>query len=463
MFSFSCKSKREIERLTRLAYYDMLTGLPNRLLFQDKASKLMDWSVQTNTPMTVFLIDLDNFKNINDTHGHQSGDVVLRQIGARLEAIRYARCKIADSTGKYATHDCRCIAARLGGDEFVMIFDHMDKHEAEIVALQTVRTLKEPVTLGGEDVVVSASIGISIFPWDTNTLSGLLKAADLAMYSAKGHGKDRFAFHESYMNTKVERRVEAELMVREIISSKKVELHYQPIFCVDSERIAGFEALLRANKTKGDGFTPMELIKVAEESNLIVPLGTIILEKACTFACECLEAGFDLSVSVNVSSPQLSSPNFKQIVEDTLERTGLPAQNLIIEITETILMSNFEQSALTLQQLRLLGIRISIDDFGKGYSSFNYLQALPISKIKIDMSFVQLLGADKKSNAIVKGIVEMADALGMETCAEGVETKQQLMKLKEFGCERAQGYYKYPALSPREFSDMLDHENVVRF
>lgn len=462
MFNFFGKYKREIERLTKLAYYDSLTNLPNRVMFQEQSSKQMIQNRASGEPLSVFLIDLDNFKHINDTHGHQVGDLLLKQIATRLEAIKHSRCTVADTVGKYKHENCSCIAARLGGDEFVMVFDHMDKHEAEIVALQIVRTLKEPVIVGTNEIIVSASVGVSIFPWDANNTSGLLKAADLAMYAAKDNGKDRFAFHESYMNTKIERRVEAELMVREIINTKKVEMFYQPIFCVKDESIVGFEALLRANKPKGDTFSPMELIRVAEESNLIVPLGSIILEKACSFACECLDIGVDLSVSVNVSSPQLTAPNFKQIVEGILDKTGLPAQNLILEITETILMSNFEQSAITLQQLRLLGIRISIDDFGKGYSSFNYLQALPISKIKIDMSFVQALG-DKKANAIVKGIIEMADALGMEACAEGVETKQQLIKLKEFGCERAQGHYKYPALNALQFFEMLNHENVIRF
>ncbi len=263
------------------------------------------------------------------------------------------------------------------------------------------------------------------------------------------------------MNTKIERRVEAELLIREIIHTRNVDLGYQPIFRIENEQLVGFEALLRS-KSK-TGFSPTELISVAEESNLIIPLGAIILETACDFCCECLDAGFDLAVSVNVSSPQLSAHDFTDVVKHTLEKTGLPAQNLIIEITETILMSNFEKSAKTLSSLCSMGIRISIDDFGKGYSSFNYLQLLPINRVKLDMSFVQALGEDKKANAIVKGIIEMADALGMETCAEGVETKQQLQKLSEYGCERIQGYYKYPALNATEFFRIFDHENIVRF
>lgn len=460
MFKFWCCSKREIERLTKIAYYDALTNLPNRLMFHEQSAKVMARSLKTNEPMSVFLIDLDNFKPINDTHGHQVGDQVLKHISVRLEAIRSARCKVADSLRKYENHKCLCAAARLGGDEFVMVFEHMDKHQAQIVAMQVIATLKEPVIVNDIEIVVSASLGVSIFPWDANDISTLLKAADLAMYAAKEMGKDRFAFHESYMNTKIERRVEAELTIREIISTGKVVMAYQPIFSVNTEHIVGFEALFRSNKIESGSFSPIELITVAEESNLIVPLGTIILEEACAFGKECFDYELDLSVSVNVSSSQLTSSEFKQIVENTLVKTGLPAQNLILEITETSLISNFEKNAATLQQLHELGIRISINDFGKDYLSSNYLQTLPISKIKIDMSFVQALGTDKKSNAIVKGIVEMANALGIEPCAEGVETKQQLAKLKEFGCERAQGHHKYPALTGGEFFEMLHHEVV---
>lgn len=461
MFKFWNKQKREIERLTKLAYYDTLTQLPNRLMFQTDVVEAMSYSLKTNEPLTVFLIDLDNFKHINDTHGHAVGDMVLKQVSYRIEAIKNARCKIAESINKYNFHECKCLAARLGGDEFVIVFEHMDKHEAQIIAMQMLSILKQPSIIEGNEIIISVSLGISIFPSDANNISGLLKAADLAMYTAKENGKDQFSFHESYMNTKVQKRVEIELMIREIINSGKIEINYQPIFNVNKEEITGFEALLRASKSNIN-FSPTELIKIAEESNLIIPLGTIILEKACQFGCECLDAGFDLSVSVNLSSPQLTADNFEQIVANTLKKTGLPAQNLILEITETILMLNFEKSAATLNRLRELGVKISIDDFGKGYSSFNYLQSLPISKLKIDMSFVQLLGLDKKTNVIVKGIIEMADALGMDTCAEGVETKLQLIKLKEFGCGQAQGHYKYPALSSRQFFEMLDHEVVIK-
>lgn len=461
MFNFCFRRKDEIARLTKLAYYDTLTGLPNRVLFQEESAKLLKYSEDESEPLAVFLIDLDNFKNINDTHGHHVGDALLKQIAARIDAVRIARCGVAETVRKYNDHKCRCFASRLGGDEFVVMFEHMDKHEAELIAAQTIATLKEPVTIDDLEVTASASLGISLYPWDAETVSDLLKAADLAMYSAKEHGKDKFEFYKSSMNTKIELRVEAELLVRNMIETGNVELHFQPIFDVVSEQIVACEALLRGSKS-GKTFHPTELIAVAEESNLIVPLGTAILKKATEFGCACLDAGFDVVVGVNVSSPQLVDPNFTRIITNTLAETGFPATNLVLEITETILISNFTTSAQTLSELQEMGIKISMDDFGKGYSSFDYLRVLPIKKIKIDMAFVQALGEDPKAAAIVRGIIEMADALGMDTCAEGVETKLQLLKLRELGCERAQGYYKSPALTPRQFLELLTHEKTVK-
>lgn len=475
--------KEQLEYYYTLSHYDHLTGLANRLHFMEEAEKILKHCKEDSEAMTIFLIDLDNFKMINDTHGHQAGNVLLQQVAHRLISLAKARNMLARSLGRIDScgsavdsiienetiNDVQIswpnsnVVARLGGDEFVMLFEHMDKHEAEIMGQQITQELKEVVMIGNFEVSISASVGGSIFPWDGQILHDLLKAADLAMYAAKDGGKDRHVFHEKSMNTKVERRVEAELAVREIIHSKTTTVYYQPILDTTNCRIIGAEALLRGKKATDKFFNPMELIAAAEDTNLIIPLGEIILRSACRFARKCIDVvGEDCEafVSVNVSAVQLTDPTFARQVESALHDSDLTPDHLVLEITETMLMQNFEDSEKTLNKLRNLGIRISIDDFGKGYSSFSYLQKLPIDKIKIDSSFIQSLGLDNKANEIVKGIILMAEALGMHTCAEGVETDVQFNKLREYGCEQVQGYYKYKALSEQDFVDVLNKKKV---
>lgn len=455
------KIKVENVELHQLAHYDNLTGLANRAKYDSLVPQLLARNKAVNEPVTFFLIDLDNFKMINDSHGHAAGNTVLREVALRLNSIVKARCALAKDVNRYGfdqEHPCDCFAARLGGDEFVIIFEHMDRHEADIVGQQITQELKESVVLNGIEVTVSASVGASIYPWDGDDVHTLLKAADLAMYVAKENGKDRHIFHERSMNTKVERRVEVEHAVRDMITNDNLTVYYQPIVDVETGEIVGAEALLRGKKSTDKFFNPVELISVAEDTNLIIPLGTMILKNSCSFARRCIDIvgdDCDSFVSVNVSAVQLTDSCFAGLVEHTLHECDLTPDHLVLEITETSLMQNFEESSKTLDKLRNVGVRISIDDFGKGYSSFSYLQKLPIDKIKIDISFVQSLGIENKANEIVKGIILMADALGMHTCAEGVETQVQYDKLMEYGCEQVQGYYKHKALSEQAFIDVL--------
>lgn len=448
------------------AHYDDLTGLANRSKYNSHATKLLQYNKNLNETMTFFLIDLDNFKMINDTHGHQAGNDVLHEIGKRLSSVVRSRCVLATGVGRYGNHTdhlCGCFAARLGGDEFVVVYEHMDRHEADITGHVIVQSLKEPVIVNNIEVSVSASIGVSLYPWDGDDIHALLRYADLAMYTAKESGKDRHIFYEPHMSSKVERRVEAELAVREMITKNNIAIFYQPIIETDTGEIVGAEALLRGKKSTDKFFNPMELIIAAEDTNLIIPLGALILRNACRFARQCIDLVGDNNspfVSVNVSAHQLSDSNFSNLVEQTLHECDLTPDYLVLEITETMLMHNFEQSEKMLSKLRDIGVRISIDDFGKGYSSFSYLQKLPIDKIKIDISFIQYVGQDTKANEIVKAIILMADALGMHTCAEGVETELQWRKLLEFGCEQVQGYYKHKALSEQDFVDVLTNKQL---
>lgn len=454
----------EIDRLYKLAYYDTLTDLPNRLMFHEASERIMKHVKRDHVPFAVFLIDLDNFKPINDIHGHGVGDQVLKIISDRLATLANVRCKIAEEQHEnYDSHKCHCLVARLGGDEFVMIVDNTDQSESEIIAEQVIEELHQVIIINGVDVYVSASVGVALYPHDGKDVSTLLKSADIAMYVSKEKGKDQYTFHEASMNLKIEEFVELETMIREIIATKRIDVHFQPIFSLRDGGIRECEALLRGNKSKKRLFNPAKLIEVAEQSNLIVPLGSIILQKACEFGCTCFDAGYDIMISVNVSAHQIASEYFLEDVKDILETTGLPPTNLTLEITENTLMQNFEDSSKMLNQLRSIGVKISIDDFGKGYSSFSYLQKLPINKIKIDMSFIQSLGEDEKTNEIVKGIILMAEAIQMKTCAEGVETAKQCKVLKALGCDYIQGHLKYRALSPVDFLEMLQTEVVSKF
>ena len=450
--------KEQLDYYYTLSHYDNLTGLANRLHFNEESEKMLKRCAEETEPLTVFLIDLDNFKMINDSHGHQAGNVLLQEIAHRLISVAKARNLLAKSLGRI-THCGAFIVARLGGDEFVMLFEHMDKHEAELMGRQITQELKEPLALDTVEVSVSASVGGSIFPWDGESIHDLLKSADLAMYAAKEDGKDRFKFHEKSMNTKVERRVELETIIRNIVATEQVTLVFQPIVEVASRKIVGAETLLRGKDALQKPINPQELIEIAEQSNLIIDIGNLIIRRAFEFAQTYLGAAMhdrEIHIAVNISAQQLKDRHFVSDVKDMLEQTQLNPTRVVFEITETALVKNFAESAKALEDLKELGINISIDDFGKGYSSFNYLQQLPFDKLKIDSSFVEPIGSNHpKANEVIRGIIMMADGLDMNVCAEGVETEEQLAKLREYGCEHAQGYYFYKPLSPDDFVDVL--------
>jgi diguanylate cyclase (GGDEF)-like protein len=436
------------EKVSNLAYFDPLTGLANRLTFEENTDKILKQPIIDGHPTTMFLVDLDNFKNINDSYGHLIGDNVLQIIAKRLEFVVNQATKFHNTNG---------FVARLGGDEFIIVFEHLTHGETKIVGTLITQKVKEEIEIDNIIINCSTSIGISIFGADNGTTTySLFKCADVAMYTSKEKGRDQFTFYENSMNTKLQRRVAAEQLIRTIIQSEEFELFFQPIVDVNTDKVISCEALLRPPKgTEDEIFSPMEIVEVAEETRLIIPLGLIILRKACEFGKICLDRGINIDVAVNVSASQLMDPNFKINVKQVLDKTRFPSKNLIIEITETLLISNFDTSLAVLVELCELGINISIDDFGKGYSSFNYLNTLPINKLKIDMSFIQKLGNDNKSDEIVKAIILMADALGITTCAEGVETETQYTKLKSFGCDQIQGYYMYFAMKPSQFFEVI--------
>lgn len=455
--------KSQIDELHKLAHFDALTSLANRHLFDGESEIMISRCNERKQPLALFLIDLDNFKYINDTHGHLAGNFVLQRIAKRLQSIANARTALAYYSERILEDKNNSLVARLGGDEFVLIFENMDKDEASIVAQQIIQELKEPIQYNNFEITASASIGVSISPWDGNSIQTLLKMSDLAMYAAKELGRDRFKFYRQSMGHRLERRAEMEHAVRDILDNEDVLLFYQPIVCSKTEKIVGVEALLRGKRQSDMFFDPNDLIEIAEDTNLIIPLGTLILTTACKFARKCIDTIGDSCasafVSVNVSVTQLVDPNFVDLVKQILEDTSLRPSNLVIEVTESMLMVDYTHCAATLRDLKKLGVSISIDDFGKGYSSFSYLQNLPIDKIKIDTSFVRGIGNDNKANEVIKGIILMADALGMLTCAEGVETHLQFEKLKEYGCKHVQGYYKYRPLAADTLLSILTNNS----
>ncbi len=453
--------KRQNAELYKLAHFDSLTGLANRRQFDATINLMYTHCLTVGKTFTVFLIDLDNFKYINDTHGHMSGNTVLQTISTRLTRITNARNSLTfcdECIKNLSTNCCNSIVARIGGDEFAMVFEDMDKYESAITAQQIKQEIRKPINIDQYEVTASVSIGISMYPDSGSNVEDIIKAADVAMYEAKESGKNGYKLYVSSMSTKIERFAETEFVIRNLINEENVALFYQPIICTRTENIIGVEALLRGSKTAEKFYDPADIIEVAENTNLIIPLGTTILEHSCKFARQYVDTvgdQYEPFVSVNVSLAQLLDPDFVDLVCTTLKNHSLQPSNLVVELTESMLMQDYDVSSSTIRKLRKLGVRISIDDFGKGYSSFSYLQNLPIDKIKIDMSFIQSMGNDNKANEVVKGIILMADTLGMTTCAEGVETQFQFEKLKAFGCNQIQGFYKHKPLSDQDLLSLV--------
>lgn len=450
------KSYMLYERVHTHAYYDSVTTLPNRHYFQEKVQYLINRQKEhDHCEFTIFLVDLDNFKRINDTQGHHVGDLLLKEVALRLQRVVCERCEhICQVRNLKIDDNCSCFVARLGGDEFVIILEHLSKIE-EIVPIAEV--ILDEFKYPAMGVHVTSSIGISICPDDGDSISTLLKSADLAMYAAKENGKNQYLFHDSSMNRTVEEFVRYEQLTRKMIFEDSFALAYQPIVDLNTGDIVAVEILLRLpQEPEFEGTRVDKTIQIAEETGMITTLGMKILEKACSSCVQCsLYDTHGVPVSVNLSIVQLEDDDIVKKVEDIIKRTGFNPEKLTLEITETVFMTDFEENARKLHKLKKLGVGVSIDDFGKGYSSLNYLQQLPISKLKIDMDFVRNMIADTKSMEIVKGIISIANSLGLIACAEGVETEEQLKLLKDLGCDQVQGFYCYKPMTQERLKQVL--------
>ena len=431
------------EQLTQQAFHDSLTGLPNRLLFRDRLDQALARSSRRHGDTGLLFLDLDHFKQINDSLGHGVGDELIKQAAHRL-----SECVHGEDT-----------VARLGGDEFVILLDYLtDETEAVSLADRILARFGEPFRFAGKDYVVSISIGIVTRSADHDGAENMLRDADIAMYRAKSSGKARYVIFDPVMQTDALARLELESELREAISRGELVVHYQPIVELDSARICDVEALVRWQHPVRGLIAPLDFISVAEETGLIVPLGRWVLDQACRQVAA-WRAEYPrtppLTVSVNLSPRQFQNRGLLDDVKRALTRSGLAATSLKLEITEGTIMHDVDATIATLGQLKGLGIQLAIDDFGTGYSSLAYLKRLPLDVLKIDRSFVIGIGVDREDRAIVKAIISLAKSLNLSITAEGIETEEQSTLLRDWACERGQGYYFARPLNAADFATLL--------
>jgi diguanylate cyclase (GGDEF)-like protein len=427
--------------IAHMASHDALTDLPNRSSLLDRLSQLRsepggEKANDSDPAAALLLLDLDRFKEVNDTLGHAAGDKLLRMVSERLRAL-------------LAKDD---FAARLGGDEFAILHPVTNAEDTAELARRIIDALVAPYDLEGHQANIGASIGISLAPADGADPEALLRSADLALYRAKGQGRGDFAFFESEMTAAAHNRRVLELELREALILGQFEAHYQPQINVRTGLVSGAEALIRWRHPVRGLVAPNEFIPIAEEVGLIVPIGEWIMRQACRDAARWREG---MRVAVNLSAVQFRGGRLAEMVISALSAGGLVPGRLELEITESVLLEQTEVTLSTLHQLRTLGVRVSLDDFGTGYSSLSYLRSFPFDKIKIDRSFVREVTASTNGAAIVRAIASLGASLGMETTAEGVETKEQLDLIRAEGCTEVQGFYFSPARPVSELTDLL--------
>lgn len=413
------------ESLSRRAFYDQLTGLPNRTLLADRFRAGMDAAVRDAEMLAVLYIDLDHFKTVNDSLGHAAGDAVLKEVTGRLK-----KC-VADTE----------TLARVGGDEFVYLARVRTPEAAAALATKVRFTLESAIDSGGHRFSTSASIGIGLFPQDGDNFDVLLQNADAAMYESKQRLRNGFQFFNKEIGARFRSRLRLETRLTGALQRNEFAMHYQPIFRVNDLSMTGSEALIRWNDPSRGLVSPAEFIPVAEETGQIVTIGKWVLEQACTQAKRWEESGFTaFRVTVNISASQFSDSELIKTVSQALARTGANPNFLELEMTETALVRDFEMSATTMRALNKIGVRVAIDDFGTGYSSFSYLANLPIDTLKIDRSFLFGIHSDCRRASVLEAIVALAHKLGIAVVAEGIEDTNQLNSVRSAGCDEVQGF-----------------------
>ncbi len=437
------------ERTMRLAFYDELTGLPNRSSFHRNLAQAMAETDRDGSTVAIMLLDLDGFKAVNDTQGHVFGDELLVEVASRLKACTRASDDVSRAS--------EGVVSRLGGDEFTILIRSLDeRRQAAHVASRVLEVLREPFLIGGQEVYISASIGIALHPGPADSIDELLRSADMAMYHAKERGKNSFCFFEESMNDEVQRRTRLATELRRAIDESEFVLHYQPIVATEDGTVVGAEALVRWNHPEKGLMLPGDFIEVAEESGLVLALGAWVLDESCRQMIEWAEQGIDLPrVSINVSAVQLRGRAIEAQVKEVLERHAVSPEQLDLEITENAMLVDEVEATACLRTLKALGVRITLDDFGTGYSSLSYVKRFPVDALKIDRTFTSDPDTDAEACGIAAAIVSMGRHLSLRTVGEGVETRLEAEWLRECGCDELQGFLYAPALPPDVFADLV--------
>lgn len=433
-------------KLENCAFYDSLTGLPNRINIETKLNMIISDAISNSTKGAVLFIDLDNFKNLNDTLGHSFGDEVITKVGEVIKHICHGDVS----------------AARVGGDEFVVVIPKFT-HITEVIDFtkKILKSLEEIRTINNNDINLSTSIGISIFPEQGESSTHLLKYADIAVHKVKESGKNNFKFYTDEMTREIENKMEIQKHLIKAIEKNELVLHYQPLIDANTENVDSVEALIRwYHPTKGM-ISPLVFIPIAEEFGIIRDLGTWVLNTACMQNKEWSDKGFaPIKVSINVSPLQLEQGDFVVVVKNALSKSGLDPKYLQLEITENVSMKFIDENIKILEELRTLGVNIAMDDFGTGYSSLNYLMKLPIDSLKIDKSFIDNINESSNKELIMDTIIKLAHNLNLEVIAEGVETSDQLNILKKMSCNKIQGYFYSKPLPKNDLEEFLNRKIV---
>lgn len=426
--------------LERLANFDPLTGLMNRRYFTERLEGFLGRSHRDTSRFALMFLDLDRFKEVNDTYGHAAGDELLRRVSAQLKKL-------------LRRND---VIGRLGGDEFVILIDNITREDQPAMVANKLLTLfRNTWNILGQEVQVGVSIGIALYPEDSQSAHGLLKQADLAMYSAKQLGRGRFQYYSSSMGEAVHNRTLLEEELNQALELGEFELYFQPQVDIHSCQIHGCEALIRWNHSSRGVVLPMEFIPVAEESMLIVALGRWVIEQSIQFQAKMEAAGMDnFSMAINLSPKQFEALSLYNILSKAIEDNQVNPSRIVLEITEGHLIQSKKKSTQTMKQLKQLGIKIALDDFGTGYSSLAYLKTLPLDYLKIDRLFVKDLVEDQVDQQIITSVVDLAQALSLQIVAEGAETPEQVSKLRELGCGVIQGFYY---AQPMTSEDVLEY------
>lgn len=435
--------KNDEEELRRRADHDVLTNLPNRYLFQDRMTQAVNRARRNRAKFAVLFIDIDDFKKINDRLGHDAGDMILREVSMRL-----VQCGRDVDT-----------VSRVGGDEFTFILERVVEDDVGIVASRIIERMRPPFSFYGKDIHITVSVGIAMYPENGKSAPEIMKNADMAMYHAKGAGKDRYFFFTQELNERAIKNLELEINLREAIKNREMIAYYQPKIDIVSGEIVGMEALARWPRFNERPICPDEFIPVAEHTGMIGDLDMIIFEHACDFTHQIktlLNGDMNsFRVSVNLSAKNIENKNFLGKLINVVEKLGLDPKDVEFEVTESVIVGNISSAKAILNSLSDDGFAISIDDFGTGYSSLAYLMQFPISTLKIDKSFIRNLSVEPKALCIAKAIVSMAHSIGIKTVAEGVETREQLEFLRDMGCDQIQGYIFSRPLPENEMANLI--------